>query len=123
MGALMPRWSGVAGCCGHSSSAAFGRTQPKSGASEPAQQFAALHFHSSSCNHVLAVLLWDIEVIALKRSTRNVEGVGERQEFVVRHIAHHVAPLAALEPPARLVDQDRHGAECATWRCAATLMR
>jgi predicted metal-dependent HD superfamily phosphohydrolase len=92
----------------------FGRTQTESGGAQPTHEFAALHDLGAGSDHVVAVLLGDVVVVALEPAARNPDLVGELEQFVVRHVRHQMTPLLAAVPPARFVDEDRHRAELAT---------
>lgn len=93
---------------------AFGRAQPQAGATQSAHQFATLDLLGPGGDEFGPVFLGDVVVITLKTQARDAGAIGELVEFVVRGVAHEVAPLLAPPPPPGLVDQDRHDAHRVT---------
>ena len=85
------------------------RRQPQASVTEPSHELAALHHDGSRSDHGVSVLLGNVVVVALERTARDAEALSEGVELVVRFIADEMAPLSTVEPPARLVHQDRHG--------------
>lgn len=89
-------------------SAPLGWAEAEACSTKSSDQLSALDHDRPCGDHVVSVLLRDVEMVTLERSARDVESVGELEQFLVGHVAHHVAPLTTLEPPAGFVDQDRH---------------
>lgn len=47
-------------------------------------------------------------MVTLERARRNTESLREGVEFVVRRIAHHVAPTSTTPVPRAIIDKNRH---------------
>ncbi len=86
----------------------LGGAETESSTSETADEFTALDLHGTRLDQLGAVLLGDVVVVTLESPTRDAGSIGERVQFLVRGVAHQVAPLLAPPPPPGLVDQDRH---------------
>ena len=78
------------------------------------QELAALHLDRAGAYQAGAVFVRDVVVIALETPTRDAVLRSEVVEFVIRLVAHQVAPPPLTVPPQRVVDQDRHDAENGT---------
>jgi predicted metal-dependent HD superfamily phosphohydrolase len=90
--------------------AALVRAQTESGGAQPAYQVATLDDDCACCNHRITMFFGNVVMVALECSAGNPDVIGELEEFVVRDVTHHVAPLSTAEPPPCFVDQNRHGA-------------
>ena len=61
-------------------------------------------------------LLVQVVVVALEGRAGHPQLLGEAVELLEALVAHEVAPLAAPEPPAALVDEQRHAAIMTPWK-------
>jgi hypothetical protein len=59
----------------------FFRTEPKPGSTKPSGDLPAFNLNRSISDQALAILLWDVVMVALKRSTLYLVSIGEVDEF------------------------------------------
>ena len=86
---------------------ALRRSQAQSGLAQALQQLAARHHLGAAGDQRRPELLGHVVVVTLEAAP-GMAGLGESVQLLERGVADEVAPAPAAEPPARLVDQDRH---------------